>query len=67
MAEYLAEVRVTEKFFDGFEVQYEPRLNNRDADHLAWIASSRALTRPDIIIEKLFVTLAFYNNKILLN
>jgi hypothetical protein len=67
MAEYLAEVRGTEKFFDGFEVQYEPRLNNRDADHLAWIASSRALTRPDIIIEKLFVTPAFYNNKILSN
>jgi ribonuclease HI len=44
MAEYLAEVRRIEKFFDGFEVRYVPRLNNRDADHLAWIASSRAPT-----------------------
>jgi hypothetical protein len=31
-----------EKFFDGFEVRYVPRLDNQDADHLAWIASSRA-------------------------
>jgi hypothetical protein len=28
-------------------------LDNRDADHLAWIASSRASTPPDVIIEKL--------------
>jgi hypothetical protein len=42
-----------EKFFDGFEVRYVPRLDNCDADHLAWIASSRAPTPPDIIIEKL--------------
>jgi hypothetical protein len=28
-------------------------LNNRDADHLAWIASSRAPTPSDVIIEKL--------------
>jgi hypothetical protein len=42
-----------EKFFDGFEVRYVPRLNNRDADHLAWIASSRVPTPPDVIIEKL--------------
>jgi hypothetical protein len=42
-----------EKFFNGFEVQYVPRLDNHDADHLAWIASSRALTPPDVIIEKL--------------
>jgi hypothetical protein len=42
-----------EKFFDGFQVRYIPRLGNRDADHLAWIASSRAPTPPDIIIEKL--------------
>jgi ribonuclease HI len=53
MAEYLAEVQRLEKFFDGFEVRYVPRLNNRDADHLAWIASSRALTPPDVILERL--------------
>jgi hypothetical protein len=35
MAGYLAEVRRMEKFFDGFEVWYVPRLANRDADHLA--------------------------------
>jgi hypothetical protein len=29
------------------------RLDNRDADYLAWIASSRAPTPPDVIIEKL--------------
>jgi ribonuclease HI len=40
MAEYLAEVCKMEKFFDGFEVRYVPRLDNRDVDHLAWIASS---------------------------
>jgi ribonuclease HI len=28
MAEYLAEVRRLEKFFDGFEVRYIPRLDN---------------------------------------
>jgi ribonuclease HI len=44
MAEYLAEVCMIDKFFDGFEVRYVPRLNNCDADHLAWIASSRAPT-----------------------
>jgi hypothetical protein len=44
MTEYLAELRRMEKFFDGFEVRYVPRLDNRDADHLAWIASSRAPT-----------------------
>jgi hypothetical protein len=43
-----------EKFFDGFEVSYVPRLDNRDTNHLAWIASSRAPTPSDIIIEKLF-------------
>jgi hypothetical protein len=53
MAEYLIEVRRMEKFFDGFEVRYVPRLNNRDADHLAWIASARAPIPPDIIIERL--------------
>jgi hypothetical protein len=37
----------------GFEVRYVPRLDNRDVDHLAWIASSRAPTPLDIIIEKL--------------
>jgi hypothetical protein len=39
--------------FDGFEVRYIPRLNNRDADHLAWIASSRSPIPPDVIIKKL--------------
>jgi hypothetical protein len=42
-----------DKFFDGFEVRYVPCLDNCDADHLAWIASSRAPTPPDVIIEKL--------------
>jgi hypothetical protein len=28
-------------------------LDNRDADHLSWIASSRAPTPPDAIVEKL--------------
>jgi ribonuclease HI len=51
--EYLAEVRRMEKFFDGFEVQYVPHLNNRDANHLAWIASSRPPTPLDVIIEML--------------
>jgi hypothetical protein len=41
------------KFFDGFEVWYVPHLNNRDADHLAWIASSRVSTPLDITIMKL--------------
>ena len=53
MAEYLAEVRRLEKFFDDFKVRYVPRLDNRDADHLAWIASSRAPTPPDVILERL--------------
>jgi transposase InsO family protein len=52
MVEYLAEVRRLEKFFDGFEVRYVPRLDNRDADHLAWIVSSRAPTPPDVILER---------------
>jgi ribonuclease HI len=54
MVEYLAEVRRMEKFFNGFEVWYVPHLDNRDADHLGWIASSRAPTSPDVIIEKLY-------------
>jgi hypothetical protein len=53
MVEYLAEVHIMEKFFDGFEVRYVPRLDNSDSDHPAWIASSRAPTPPDAIIEKL--------------
>jgi hypothetical protein len=53
MVEYLAEMRGMEKFFDGFKVRYVPCLDNWDADHLAWIASSRAPTPPDVIIEKL--------------
>jgi ribonuclease HI len=54
MAEYLAEVHRMEKFFYGFEVRYVPCLDNRDADHLAWIASSKAPTPLDVIVEKLF-------------
>jgi hypothetical protein len=42
-----------DKFFDGFEVRYAPCLDNRDADHLAWIASSRAPIPSDVFIEKL--------------
>jgi hypothetical protein len=41
MAEYVVEVR------------YVPRLDNHDVDHLTWIASSKAPTLPDIIIERL--------------
>jgi hypothetical protein len=52
MTDYLAEVCKMEKFFDRFEVRYVPHLNNHDVDHLAWIASSKAQTPPDIIIEK---------------
>jgi hypothetical protein len=53
MAGYLAKVSRIEKFFDEFEVRYVPRLDNHNADHLAWIASSRAPTPPDVIIERL--------------
>jgi hypothetical protein len=53
MVESLAKVRRMEKLFDGFEVRYVPCLDNHDADHLAWIASSRAPTPPDVFIEKL--------------
>jgi hypothetical protein len=53
MVEYLAEVQRIEKFFYGFEVRYVICLDNQDADHLAWIASSRAPTPPDVIIENL--------------
>jgi hypothetical protein len=53
MIEYLVEVRRMEKSFNGFEVRYVPHLDNCDADHLAWIASSRAPTLVDVIIEKL--------------
>jgi hypothetical protein len=53
MPDYLAEVWRMEKFFDGFEVRYVPHLDNWDADHLAWIASSRALILSDVIVEKL--------------
>jgi hypothetical protein len=42
-----------EKFFDGFEVRYVPRLDIHDVDYLAWITSSRAPTPPDIIVIKL--------------
>jgi hypothetical protein len=53
VVEYLAEVHRMEKFSDGFEVRYISRLDNRDVDHLAWIAPSRAPTPLDVIIEKL--------------
>jgi hypothetical protein len=53
MTEYLTEVRRLENFFDGFEVRYVPRLDNRDIDHLAWIASSKVPTSLDVIVEKL--------------
>jgi hypothetical protein len=53
MPKYLAEVQRMEKFFDGFKVQYVPRLDNHDVDHLVWIASSRAPTPPDVIMVKL--------------
>jgi hypothetical protein len=39
--------------FYGFEVRYIPHLDNRDTDHLAWIASSRAPILSDVIVEKL--------------
>jgi hypothetical protein len=54
MAEYLAELCRIEKLFDGFKVRYVPRLDNHDANHLAWIVSSRVPTPPDVIIERLF-------------
>jgi hypothetical protein len=53
MIEYLEEVRKMEKFFNGFKVRYIPSLDNHGTDHLAWIASSRAPTPLDIIIERL--------------
>jgi hypothetical protein len=53
MAGHLEEVHRIEKFLDGFEVRYVPRLDNHDADHLAWIASSRAPIPTDVIVEKL--------------
>jgi hypothetical protein len=53
MTEYLAEVRRMEKFFDVFKVWYVPRLDNRDVNHLVWVASSRAPTPLDAIVERL--------------
>jgi hypothetical protein len=53
MMEYLAEVRRMEMFFDGFEVWYVKRLDNYDIDHQSWIASSRAPTPLNIIIQKI--------------
>jgi ribonuclease HI len=53
MAEYLLKLRGMPKIFDGFEVRYVPWLDNCDADHIAWITSSRAPTLPDAIVEKL--------------
>jgi hypothetical protein len=51
MVDYLVEVQRIEKFFDGFEVRYVPCLDNRDADHLAWIASFRASIPSNVIVE----------------
>jgi hypothetical protein len=42
-----------EKFFDGFKIWYVSHLDNHDANYLAWIASSRAPTPPDVIVVKL--------------
>jgi hypothetical protein len=53
MVDYLVEVCRMEKFFNGFKIRYVPHLDNRDVDHLAWIASSRAPTPPDVIMKKL--------------
>jgi hypothetical protein len=53
MAEYLAELHRMEKFFDGFKVRYVPCLDNRNVNHVAWIASSRAPTPSDVVIQKL--------------
>jgi hypothetical protein len=53
MAEYLPEVCRMEKFFDRFEVRYVSLLDNSDADYLARIAFSRALTPLYAIIKKL--------------
>jgi hypothetical protein len=50
----LLQVRIMGKFFNGFEVRYVPWFNNQDTNHLAWIASSRAPTPPNVIVEKLF-------------
>jgi hypothetical protein len=53
MVDYIAEVQRIEKFFDVFEVRYVPHLDNQDADHLTWVASSRAPIPSDVIVEKL--------------
>jgi hypothetical protein len=37
--------------FYGFDLQYVPFLDNWGADHLAWIASSRAPMPSDVIVE----------------
>jgi hypothetical protein len=42
-----------EKFFDGFDVRYVPHVENRDTNHLAWIASSRVPIPSEVIVEKL--------------
>jgi hypothetical protein len=53
MVGYLEKVHRMEKFFNGIEVRYLPRLDNHDANHLAWIASCRAPTSSNVIVEKL--------------
>jgi hypothetical protein len=53
MVEYLVEVRRMEKFFYDFELRYVPLLDNRDADHLAWIASYRVLILSHVTFENL--------------
>jgi ribonuclease HI len=52
MAKYLEEVWKMEKFFNGFKVRYVPMLDSRDTSHLAWVASSLALTPQEVIIER---------------
>jgi hypothetical protein len=42
-----------EKLFYRFELWYVPCLDNCDVNYLAWIASYRAPTPPDVIIEQL--------------
>ena len=55
MADYLAEVRKMEKYFDSFEVRYIHRLENKVADHLSWVSSSRSPVLEDVVLVKLLV------------
>jgi hypothetical protein len=53
MAEYLAESAKNGEVFLWFRGTICPTPGQPDADHLAWIASSRAPIPPDVIIDKL--------------